>query len=291
MAVNIIILGGTGLLGSAFKTFLSQSKDFNLIELDKNSLNLENPQSFEKILDTYDFDILINAGAYTAVDKCEHSKKLAYTVNGYAPGELANICSRRKARMIHFSTDFVFDGQQEKPYSETDIPNPISIYGKSKLLGEQLISDNHLIFRLSWVFGPGRSSFPEWVISNAQKSTRVEIVSDKYACPCYSMAVAEAVVPWLHDSRLTGGIWHYCNPEMVAWSDYAQKILDIADSLNVPLLTKTITPISISQLPQLIATRPKYSALSIDKISNFSKSIPLFWQDALRIHMTNQFKQ
>ena len=284
MAANIILLGSNGLLGTAFRQVLADHPEFIVREFGRGELNLTNPDSFERALADVDFSVLINAAAYTAVDDCEIQGELAYLVNGRAPGMLAKICAERGARMLQFSTDFVFDGQQQTPYVETDRPNPISVYGQSKLQGETLVqeaSSDHVIVRLSWLFGPGRPSFPEWVISKAQHAPQLEIVSDKFACPTYSLDAARALVPWIADRSRAGGIWHYCQPPMCSWSDYAQTVLDLASSNGMPLETKQITPIRIADLPGLVAKRPQYSALSVEKFSAASGSAPRPWQEAM----------
>jgi dTDP-4-dehydrorhamnose reductase len=288
MAIPVILLGSHGLLGTAFRHVLAERETFVVREFGRGELNLTNPAAFERALEDVEFSVLINAAAYTAVDDCEIQGELAYLVNGQAPGTLARICARRGARMLQFSTDFVFDGLQSEPYTETFPPHPVSVYGKSKLLGEELVqaaSDAHAIIRLSWLFGPGRASFPEWVITKAQHAPQLEIVSDKIACPTYSLDVARAFLPWIDSAAPAGGIWHYCNPPACAWNDYAQAVLDNAAANGVALTTREITPISISHLPGLVARRPPCSALSVDKFTAATGAAPRPWQDALQEYL------
>ncbi len=292
MAIPVILLGSNGLLGTAFRQVLAAQGNFTVREFGRGELNLTNPAAFERALEHEDFSILINAAAYTAVDDCEIQGELAYLVNGQAPGSLARICARRGARMLHFSTDFVFDGLKAEPYLETDQPNPISVYGKSKLLGEELVqaaSADHAIFRLSWLFGPGRPSFPEWVISKAQRASRLEVVSDKYACPTYSLDAVHAILPWIMDRTQPGGIWHYCQPPSCAWNEYAQTVLDAAAAQNVPLETRHVSPIAIAQLPGLVARRPPQSALSVAKLTAATGHQPRPWQEAIAEYIAQQF--
>jgi dTDP-4-dehydrorhamnose reductase len=292
MAIPVILLGSHGLLGTAFRQALAEHGNFTVREFGRGELNLTNPAGFERALENEDFSVLINAAAYTAVDDCEIQGELAYLVNGQAPGSLARICARRGARMLQFSTDFVFDGLKAEPYVETDAPHPISVYGKSKLLGEELVqaaSADHAIFRLSWLFGPGRPSFPEWVISKAQRSPRLEVVSDKYATPTYSVDAAQALLPWISDRTLPGGLWHYCQPPSCAWNVYAQTVLDAATAQGVPLETHHVSPIAIAQLPGLVARRPPQSALSVAKLTAATGHHPRPWQEAIAEYIAQQY--
>jgi dTDP-4-dehydrorhamnose reductase len=262
-----------------------------LIELGRGELNLANPAAFERTLAEISFDTLINCAACTGVDDCEIQGELAYLVNGQAPGTLARICSRRGARMIQFSTDYVFDGQSDRPYTEEDPPNPVNVYGKSKLLGEQLVreaSDTHLVVRLSWLFGMGRAAFPDWLLKRAANQPRVEVVSDKIACPTYNRDAVAALRPWLADPALPGGILHFCNPPGTAWNAYAQFILDCAAEHNLPLQTRTVDPISISALPGLVARRPAQSALCTDKFARLTGAPPRPWREAVREYVAQR---
>ena len=194
--------------------------------------------------------------------------------------------------MMQFSTDFVFDGMQPEPYGEDDLPNPVSVYGKSKLMGEQLVaaaSDDHVIVRLSWLFGEGRAAFPEWVVSRAQSQERLEVVSDKVACPTYNMDAAKALLPWLVDRKLAGGIWHYCQPDPCTWDAYAQHVLDCVAGLGVELKTLHVSPINIASLPGLIAQRPPQSALSTRKFTDATGHAPRPWKRALEEYLVRHW--
>ena len=290
--VNVLLLGCHGLLGTSFRSVLHEAGNFQVREFSRGEFNLTNPNSFERALGEIEFDVLINAAAYTAVDDCEIQGELAYLVNGQAPGLLARICARRGARMMQFSTDFVFDGMQPEPYGEDDLPNPVSVYGKSKLMGEQLVaaaSDDHVIVRLSWLFGEGRAAFPEWVVSRAQSQERLEVVSDKVACPTYNMDAAKALLPWLVDRKLAGGIWHYCQPDPCTWDAYAQHVLDCVAGLGVELKTLHVSPINIASLPGLIAQRPPQSALSTRKFTDATGHAPRPWKRALEEYLVRHW--
>jgi dTDP-4-dehydrorhamnose reductase len=266
---------------------LAERPEFRVIPLGRAELNLANPSSFEQVLGDREFDVIVNAAASTGVDDCEVMGDLAYLVNGHAPGILARIAARRGARLIHFSTDFVFDGTQDS-YSETDKPNPLSVYGKSKLLGEELVlqaSNNHLVVRLSWLFGPGRRAFPEWLLEKARHQPEVSVVGDKMACPTYGMAAARELLPWIQPVAPSTGLLHYCNAPSVIWSDYAQYILEQSHALGLPIQARTITPIPLHSLPGLTARRPLRSALCTDKFTQVCGQQPSAWQPCILEHL------
>jgi dTDP-4-dehydrorhamnose reductase len=140
-----------------------------------------------------DFDVLINAAAFTNVDLCERERDQALRINAEAPCVVAEICQDKNARLVHFSTDYVFDGEKREPYTESDPANPISVYGESKRAGEKFVlqtGDRHLIVRVSWVFGPDRPSFIDGIIRRARESNYVEAIADKFSTPTYTHDIA-----------------------------------------------------------------------------------------------------
>ena len=290
--LSVVLLGSHGLLGTALLSALQASGRYRVQALERGALNLTHLSSFERTLDGLDFQILINAAAYTAVDDCEIQGALADLVNAQAPGLLAQICARRGARMLHFSTDFVFDGQKPTAYLETDPPQSLSVYGKSKLHGERLVQEasmDHLIVRLSWLFGAGRPAFPEWIISQAQQQDIVRVVGDRFACPTYSGEAARAFLPWLEDRTLAGGIWHFCQPEPCSWSDYGQEVLEGARAAGLVLRTHQVTPIPISSLPGLVAPRPQQSILDTTKFTSSTGHPPRPWKESLQEYLAGKY--
>jgi dTDP-4-dehydrorhamnose reductase len=287
---RIVIIAPHGLLGQAWMQALGDVPDVVLLPLARAQLNLTNPSSFERILGELDFDVLVNCAAYTAVDDCEVQGELAYLVNGTAPGLLGKIAARRGARMLHFSSDFVFDGKKPTgdSYAETDQPHPISVYGKSKLAGEEAVLNadtNHVVIRLSWLFGSGRPSFPEWLLSKARQAEVVEVVSDKWAVPTHAGTAAADLLPWLEHSKTTeGGIVHYNNPQPCSWIQYAQGVLDAARELGEELPAKELRPISLDSLHGLAASRPRNSILATDFYQRVAQRPPKEWKACLREH-------
>src|SRR4051794_1476576 len=189
--MRIVIIGAGGRLGTALVRGFE--KTYGIIGFGRSQLDLANLTDLRETLGATDFDVLINAAAFTNVDRCETERDLAFLINGEAPGVLATICRDKGAKMVHFSTDYVFDGQKRAAYTEEDEPNPISAYGESKLAGEKNVlaaNGDHLIIRVSWVFGPDRPSFVDAMIKRAQESDTVDAIADKFSTPTYTLDIA-----------------------------------------------------------------------------------------------------
>jgi dTDP-4-dehydrorhamnose reductase len=204
--MKIVIVGAGGRLGAALTREYRDKFDltgFNHAQLDLSNLD----KTREKLLET-DFDILINAAAFTNVDLCETEPEQAFRINAEAPRILAEICGEKNSRLIHFSTDYVFDGEKREPYTEEDEANPISVYGESKLAGEKNVlaaQGRHLVVRVSWVFGPDRPSFIDGMIKRAQESEEIDAVADKISTPTYT----HDIVGMLPVFRRQRGRWHF----------------------------------------------------------------------------------
>src|SRR5882724_10494649 len=189
--MKIVILGAGGRLGAALMREYRGKYDvdgFNHTQLDLSNLN-----GVRERLRATNFDVLINAAAFTNVDLCETERDRAFLINAEAPGVLANICRDKRAKLIHFSTDYVFDGEKRAPYTEEDEAKPISVYGESKLAGEKnvLAAENrHLVVRVSWVFGPDRPSFIDAMMERAQQDEKIDAISDKFSTPTYTQDIA-----------------------------------------------------------------------------------------------------
>jgi len=278
---RVVILGANGLLGSSMVRHFSVDPQWQVCLPDRDQLNLEDPRLVDETLAALEFDWLINCAAFTAVDACESRSDHAYLINGHAAGQLARICAAKGARMIHFSTDYVFDGTKGTAYTEDDPVNPISTYGRSKLVGEQqvLAADaGHIAIRLSWLFGPGRPGFPDWVIRQAA-SGEVRVVHDKIGCPTYSEDVAVWVRHLIALPRLPGGVLHVCNPPATTWFDYAREILELIGSTVEP------RPISMKDLPGFRAARPDNSALDPSRFESLTGLNCRPWREALAAHL------
>jgi dTDP-4-dehydrorhamnose reductase len=297
--MRIVILGAGGRLGAALVRAYRDKFDFT--GFDRAQLDLSNLDEIREKLGALDFDVLVNAAAFTNVDLCEKERKQAFLVNAEAPRVLAEMCANKKAKLIHFSTDYVFDGEKREPYNEGDPANPISVYGESKREGEKLVlqtHDQHLVVRVSWVFGPDRPSFIDGVIKRARESDHVDAVADKFSTPTYTRDIAEILLPILSQrdwSRRApaadgpgagplqsfSGILHFANAGECSWQQYAQHAIDCCHEVGVPLKAKTVGALKLSEMKNFIACRPVYTVLSTAKYASLAGGAPRPWRDAV----------
>jgi dTDP-4-dehydrorhamnose reductase len=256
---------------------------FDLTGFDRTRLDLGNLDKTREKLGALDFDLLINTAAFTNVDLCEKEREQAFLINAEAPRALAEICRDKNAKLIHFSTDYVFDGEKREPYRESDPANPISVYGESKREGEKLAlqtQDQHLVVRVSWVFGPDRPSFVDGVIKRARESEQVDAVADKFSVPTYTHDIAE-MLPRFFDADALGGILHFANAGECSWQEYAQHALDCCHELGLPLQARTVAPLKLRDMKSFVARRPVYSVLATGKYAALSGTAPRSWRDAV----------
>jgi dTDP-4-dehydrorhamnose reductase len=279
--VKIVILGAGGRLGAALVR--AYRGKFDLTGFDRAQLDLSNLDEIREKLGALDFDILINAAAFTNVDLCEKERKQAFLVNAEAPHVLAEVCRGKNSKLIHFSTDYVFDGEKREPYSESDPAKPISVYGESKREGEKLVlqtHDRHLVVRVSWVFGPDRPSFIDGVIKRARASEQVDAVADKFSTPTYTRDIAE-MLPRFFNADVTDGILHFTSAGGCSWQEYAQHALDCCHQFGIPLRARKVAPAKLSEMKNFIARRPIYTVLSTAKYTELSGTAPRSWRDAV----------
>jgi dTDP-4-dehydrorhamnose reductase len=299
--MRVVIIGSGGRLGAAL---MREYRDkFDLTGFNHAQLDLGDAEELREKLSPLDFDVLINAAAFTNVDLCEKEREQAFAINAEAPRVLAEICREKKAKLIHISTDYVFDGEKREPYMESDPANPISVYGESKRAGEEnvlAVHDRHLVVRVSWVFGPDRPSFIDGVIKRARIEEHVDAIADKFATPTYTKDIAEmlkAAVAGIGDPGAQGpereetgvsdsgyscsGILHFANAGECSWQKYAQHALDCCHQLGVPLKARTVAPLQLSDMKNFIARRPIYSVLSTSKFKTLTGKSPRSWQDAV----------
>ena len=237
---RIVVVGAGGRLGSALMRAFRDK--FEILGFDHEQLNLSDPKQITDWIEPLEFDLLINAAAFTNVDLSESKREEAFQVNSEAPKILARICAAKRAKLIHFSTDYVFDGEKREPYTETDKASPISVYGESKRAGEIGVletDDRHLVIRVSWVFGPARKSFIDGMIERAREEEDIEAVSDKFSAPTYTHDIAQ-MLPRLFDLENAGGVLHFANTGDCSWQEYAQFAIDTCHSLGIRLKVKTV---------------------------------------------------
>lgn len=302
--MKLVVLGAGGRLGAALvREFRPkyQVAGFNHAQLD-----LANLDDARGKLNAMNFDVLINAAAFTNVDACETERDRAFRINAEAPGVLAEICNEKDAKLIHFSTDYVFDGEKRAPYTEEDQANPISAYGESKLAGEKNVlaaGDGHLVVRVSWVFGPDRPSFVDAMIKRAQQDEKIDAIADKFSTPTYTHDIAQMLVRVLDDwsrrssapdgleaSRLHG-ILHFANAGKCTWQEYAQWALDCCHDAGVSLKGRTVGALKLSDMRNWVARRPVYSVLSTANYTQLTGTLSRAWREAVADYITRFYSK
>src|SRR5438874_8959450 len=279
--MKLLVIGSAGRLGAALMREYEGEHDvagFNHAQLD-----LSNFDKIREKLGETDFDVVINAAAFTNVDLCETQSDQAFRINAEAPRVLAEICSEKNAKLIHFSTDYVFDGEKRAPYNEEDQANPISLYGESKLAGEKNVlaaQNRHLVVRVSWVFGPDRPSFIDGMIKRAQENEKLDAIADKFSTPTYTRDIAQ-MLPQFFDGDGEGGILHFANAGKCSWQEYAQWALDCCRESGVPTKAKTVGPLKLNDMQDWVARRPVYSVLSTARYAQLTGTPPRTWREAV----------
>ena len=289
--MKIVILGVGGRLGAAL---LREYRDkFDVAGFNHRQLNLSDLAAVREKLRNTRFDILINAAGFTKVDLCETQPDRAFLINAEAPRVVAEICDEKNARLIHFSTDYVFGGERREPYTEEDQASPISVYGESKLAGENNVlaaKSQNLVVRVSWVFGPDRPSFIDAMIQQAQENDEVDAVADKFSTPTYTLDIA-AMLPEFFDANVAGGILHFANAGQCSWREYAQWAVDCCHDGGLPLKAKTIGERELRDMTNWIARRPIYSVLSSRKYTKLTGISPRTWREAVSDYITRFYSK
>jgi dTDP-4-dehydrorhamnose reductase len=302
--MKLVIVGAGGRLGAAL---VREYRDKHQVTgFNRDQLDLSNLHDVRETLRATDFDVLINAAAFTNVDRCETERDSAFLINGEAPGVLATICRDKGAKMIHFSTDYVFDGRKRAAYTEDEEPTPISAYGESKLAGEKNVlaaNDEHLVVRVSWVFGPDRPSFVDAMIKRAQETDTVDAIADKFSTPTYTVDIAEMVGEVLNawsrralapDGLRAGrlqGILHFANAGECSWQEYAQWALDCCQRIGLSIKTKTVGGSKLKDMSNWLARRPVYSVLSTAKYAKLTDMSPRAWREAVADYITRFYSK
>lgn len=287
---RIVIVGAGGRLGAALVR--EYAREFEMVGFNHAQLDLGAPEQLRSTLGGLDFDALINAAAQTNVDRCETHQEEAFALNAEAPHMLAAICRAKKARFIHISTDYVFDGEKREPYTEEDEAQPISVYGESKREGERRAldaNDRALIVRVSWVFGPDRPSFIDAILKKARDQDEISAVADKYATPTYTLDIAASLRPFLSE-RQEGGLMHLANGGECSWQEYAQWALDCCHAEEMPMKARKVGAASLADMKSFIAKRPVYSVLSSVKYQRATGETPRLWRDAVEAYVHDHVK-
>lgn len=277
-AIKIVITGSNGQLGSEIREAASRYPSIDFLFFSRNELSIADKSALQSVFQTHQPDFFINCAAYTAVDKAEEEKKLAAEINGTAVGEIARLCEAEKCRLIHISTDYVFDGLADRPLKESDAVAPVNAYGESKLLGEMLALSNNpgaIIIRTSWVYSSYGKNFVKTMIRLMKEKESIGVVSDQIGSPTYAADLAQAILQIITSGKWTPGVYNYSNDGVISWFDFAMEIKKLTDASCV------VIPITTAQFPTP-AKRPGYSVLDKTKIQN-TFNIPLSdWKESLR---------
>jgi dTDP-4-dehydrorhamnose reductase len=287
--VTIAIVGSGGRLGAALLREW-RKRGAEVIGLDRTRLDLADDRAIRDRLGALDFEVLVNCAAITNVDRCEREPEESFRINSTAVATMAELCARKKARCIHISTDYVFDGTKRTPYVEEDEPRPISKYGESKWSGEKsvlAVSAENLVVRVSWVFGPDRPSFLDQILQRALKEERLEAIADKISVPTYTLDAAEMLWRVLERPEIAG-ILHVCNAGECTWQEYGQHALDCAAAAGMPLRARTVEPITLAEMKSFVARRPEYTALWPAKYANLTGSVARSWKEAVDDYVRSQ---
>lgn len=283
--LKVALTGANGQLGYQLAKKLADK--VTLLALDRAALDIANNVQVEQTLLAFAPDVIINAAAYTAVDKAEQEPELAKAINETGPQNLAKVAAKLDAVLIHVSTDYVFDGQSDKPYVETDATNPQSIYGLTKLNGEHAVTKycaKHLILRTAWVFAEHGNNFVKTMLRIAQSRPELGVVADQIGGPTYAGDIAEAIIGMVTqlsaENEQRYGVYHYSGVPYVSWHQFSnaifqhavtQKIIDKEPHLNAIPTAKYPTP----------AKRPAFSMLNCSKIQREFGITPSDWTAAL----------
>lgn len=302
--MKMVILGAGGRLGAALVR--EYRAKFDVTGFSHAQLDLSDLGAVRKKLGDTSFDVLINAAGFTKVDLCETQPDRAFLINAEAPRVVAEICEEKKTRLIHFSTDYVFDGSKTEPYTEEDDAKPISIYGESKLAGERnvlAVQNQNLVVRVSWVFGPDRPSFIDAMVQQAEENNEVDAIADKFSTPTYTLDIAEMLLdffvadgvdadnPAAVKARGYSGILHFANAGQCSWQEYAQWAVDCCNDAGLPLKAKTIGARKLRDMANWIARRPVYSVLSTAKYTSLTGISPRTWREAVSEYITRFYSK
>lgn len=281
--MKILITGANGQLGSELKDLLGQHPLKDCYFLDRKQLPLDQPILIQDILGMYEPDLIVHAAAYTAVDKAESEPDQADLVNHLASEEIAQYCRLNGTRLIAISTDYVFDGNSDKPLTEEAAVAPVNTYGLTKLQGEQAIMKWHpesIIIRTSWVYSKYGNNFVKNMLRLMTEREEISVIHDQIGSPTSAMDLATAIVQIIDAEQWHSGIYHYSNEGEITWYEFATAIKEIKG------LNCKINAIPTSQYPTP-AKRPKYSLLDKTKIkSTFGIEVP-FWKDSLKEMLQN----
>lgn len=294
--MRILITGCLGQLGCELVR-QANDLDFEVFGLDVPEIDITDLKRTEKMVSEIQPNLLINAAAYTAVDKAESEADLALSVNKEGPANLAESCRKKGIPLIHISTDFVFDGKKDSPYVETDPISPLGVYGETKAEGEKAVRaaiEKHVIIRTAWLYGSEGYNFVKTMLKLGRKNEEIRVVSDQHGSPTSAKDLAEAVLDISqrirHGEDVSWGTYHYCGRGITSWHGFAVKIFELASMYDKKRMTPTVHPIPTAEYPTP-ARRPAFSALNCDLIREKFGIHTKPWEESLEVVIEQLVKQ
>ena len=284
--MKVLITGKNGQVGSCLVSQLSNMTEINFLALSREELDITNAEQVSKIVNEYKPSVIINAAAYTAVDKAESEVELANAINNLGPKNLAKAAAQVNAAIIHISTDYVFAGNKDSLYTEADEVNPQGVYGQTKLAGEQSVAqecDAHIILRTAWVFSEYGNNFVKTMLRLAQTRNTLGVVGDQFGGPTYAGDIAKAIVSiaqQLQQGSTKFGVYNYSGYPHVSWQEFASEIFEKAFAKNLIQSPVTVNSILTADYPTP-AKRPANSKLDCSKITTDFFIQPSDWKAAL----------
>ena len=279
--MKILVTGATGQLGSEVAAAYERL-GHEVIATDRRTLDFMQPAQAAALIQSQQPDWVINCAAYTQVDKAESEPEAAFTVNRDTPGQLAQTVAGYGGRLLQVSTDFVFDGKQTRPYVEDDTPNPLGVYGRSKLEGEQAVLaalPTATLLRTAWVYGAHGHNFVKTMLRVAGEGKPLRVVSDQIGSPTWTTDIVTAMTALV--DRQASGVFHFTAAGETSWHGFASAILEEASRIGFDIKTDSVEPIPTTDYPTP-ATRPAYSVLNTDKIKPCLSAPVPGWRDSLK---------
>ncbi|PSO56084.1 MAG: dTDP-4-dehydrorhamnose reductase [Cyanobacteria bacterium QS_7_48_42] len=289
---RILLTGVNGQLGQDLQRTLAGWGE--VTGTGREQMDLAQPAQIRHVIEELKPEVIINTAAYTAVDQAETETEKAKALNAIAPSVIAELAQQQGAALVHLSTDYVFDGSKNTPYTEEDTPNPVSVYGQSKLAGEQAVRancDRHLILRTAWVYGAcGKKNFVKTMLRVGAEREELRVVADQVGTPSWTGEIASAITQLLPPNPNLTGTYHFTNSGVASWYDFAIAIFEEAQQLGFPLKVQRVVPLTTPEYPTP-AQRPPYSVLSTQKISSALGTRPSHWRQGLRKMLKELYAQ
>ena len=274
--MKILVTGASGQLGQCLQVMAKNYPQFTFTFKNSKELNIASAEAIETIFSQNTFDYCINAAAYTNVEQAESDSENAFLINAEAVKHLAEACKEYETKLIHISTDYVFDGEKKSPYNEDDQVNPINVYGASKLKGEQYLQEilkEHYILRTSWLYSPFGHNFLKTILKKAEEGASLQITTQQQGNPTNAKDLAAAILHIIDKDKEGYGVYHFSNQGKATWYDFAKAIIDLQPHKEVSL--------TASNAYKTKAKRPENSCLDKEKIIRTFKFPILEWEKSL----------